>query len=169
MILEKIAFLDRDGTLIEEPLKGQYPGEVDHQIDRIEKLRILPGVIEGLQMLIRYRFTLVMVTNQDHLGLPIFPRASFELPHQEMLGVFRRNGVRFEQIFVCPHGLEEGCDCRKPNLGMVQGFLAQRSIDAVKSFMYGDRVDDQKFAENLGLRFFKAVTNNPFSLKETDL
>lgn len=168
-MLEKIAFIDRDGTLIEEPLKGQYPGEVDEQIDRIEKLRILTGVIGGLQMLVRHNFILVMVTNQDYLGSPIFPRASFELPHQMMLKIFHQHQVNFEQIFICPHGPDDGCDCRKPNTTMVEGFLAERKMNLDKSFMYGDRESDRRFAENLGIRFFKVGTNCHFNLKESDL
>lgn len=168
-MLEKIAFIDRDGTLIEEPEKGQYPGEVDEQIDRIEKLRILPGVIEGLQTLIRHNFILVMVTNQDHLGSPIFPRESFELPHQMMLEIFHQHQIHFEQIFICPHGPDDGCDCRKPKTGMVEGFLAQRKMNPDRSFVYGDRESDRGFAEKLGIRFFKVPTNGSFNLKESDL
>lgn len=168
-MLEKIAFLDRDGALIEEPVAGQYPGEVDHQIDAPHKLKILPGVIEGLQMLMRNKYVLLMVTNQDKLGMPIFPRGSFELPHQKLLQIFRENRIHFEQVFICPHAPHDGCDCRKPQTTMVEGFLAQRPMDRERSFMYGDRKSDEGFAANLGIRFFKVETNSPFSIKESDL
>jgi imidazoleglycerol-phosphate dehydratase / histidinol-phosphatase len=166
---EKFALLDRDGALIEEPVAGQYPYEVDHQIDALHKLKILPGVIEGLQMLIRNKFVLLMVTNQDRLGMPVFPRGSFELPHQKFLEILRKNRIRFEQIFICPHGPDDGCDCRKPKTAMVEGFLVQRPMDLEASLMYGDRETDRRFAEKLGIRFFRAETNGPFSIMESDL
>jgi imidazoleglycerol-phosphate dehydratase / histidinol-phosphatase len=165
----KAAFLDRDGALIREPEAGEYPGETDYQVDRIEKLKILPGVIEGLQMLIRNKFILLMITNQDKLGSPVFPRKNFESPHQRMLEIFRQNRIMFEQVFICPHDPDDNCDCRKPKTAMVESFLIEREIDRKESFMYGDRDSDRKFAENLGIHFFPVKTNSPFAITQGDL
>lgn len=155
-MLKKYAFLDRDGTLIYEP-------QDNFQIDSLEKLKILPGVIDGLKKLIDDGFSLVIVTNQDGLGEPSFPLESFEIPQNKMLEIFRENGIEFAAVFVCPHRASDNCACRKPKTGLVDGFL-KNGIDTDSSFVYGDRETDREFAKNLNLKFIKAQTNGKFNL-----
>lgn len=155
-MLKKYAFLDRDGTLIYEP-------QDDFQVDSLEKLKILPGVIDGLKKLIDDGFSLVIVTNQDELGEPSFPFESFEIPQNKMLEIFRENGIEFEAVFVCPHRASDNCACRKPKTGLVDEFLKDK-IDTDSSFVYGDRETDREFAKNLNLKFVKAQTNGKFNL-----
>lgn len=154
-VLRKIAFLDRDGALIFEP-------QDTFQIDSIEKLQILPGVLEGLQALQKGGFELVMVSNQDGLGTESFPKKDFEAPQNKMLTIFEANGIKFSRVFVCPHFKEANCACRKPKTGLVDEFMREIEVDMAASFMYGDRETDRQFAENLGIRFIKADTNGLF-------
>jgi imidazoleglycerol-phosphate dehydratase/histidinol-phosphatase len=139
----QIVFLDRDGTLNEET--------ADEQIDSLAKVRLMPGVIAALLDLRRAGFSFVMVTNQDGLGTPSFPRESFEEAHRFIMDLFASQGIDFEAVFICPHFKHEGCACRKPNPGMVQEFLATNLIDKERSFMIGDRETDLEFAANLGI------------------
>ena len=67
----KVLFIDRDGTLIVEPK--------NEQIDTLEALELIPGVIRGLQLLTQRGFTFVMVSNQDHLGSKSYPHTAFEI------------------------------------------------------------------------------------------
>jgi imidazoleglycerol-phosphate dehydratase / histidinol-phosphatase len=162
---QKYAFLDRDGALIYEPSLEETPsGEVPYQIDSIEKLKILPGVLTGLKKLREEGFKLVLISNQDDLGKKIFPRPNFERPQQKMLKVFRENGIEFEEIFICPHTLEDECLCRKPKTGLVEEFFERNEVDRENSFMYGDRESDEQFAKNLNIKFIKAKTNEKFNL-----
>lgn len=155
-MLKKYAFLDRDGTLIYEP-------QDDFQIDSLEKLKILPGVIDGLKKLVGNGFSLVIVTNQDGLGEPSFPFESFEIPQNKMLEIFKKNGIEFAAVFVCPHRASDNCACRKPKTGLVDEFLKDET-DMDSSFVYGDRETDREFAKNLNLKFIKAQTNGKFDL-----
>jgi imidazoleglycerol-phosphate dehydratase/histidinol-phosphatase len=139
----RIVFLDRDGTLNEET--------PDEQIDSLAKVRLMPGVIAALQELRRAGFAFVVVTNQDGLGTPAFPRDAFETAHRFILDLFSSQGIEFEAVFLCPHFKREACGCRKPGLGMVQEFLAANHIDKEHSFMIGDRDTDLEFAANLGV------------------
>ncbi|HZE43895.1 MAG TPA: bifunctional histidinol-phosphatase/imidazoleglycerol-phosphate dehydratase HisB [Steroidobacteraceae bacterium] len=140
----RILFLDRDGTLNEEVS--------DEQVDSLAKVRLMPGVVPALLDLQRAGFSFVMVTNQDGLGTPAFPRESFELAHRFILDLFASQGIEFEAVCICPHFKREDCACRKPKLGMIEGFLAANQIDKQHSFMIGDRDTDLEFAANLGLQ-----------------
>ncbi len=137
-------FVDRDGTLIEEP--------PDHQVDSLEKVRFMPGVFAALDTLRRRGFRLVMVTNQDGLGTPSFPRERFETVHGFVLETFAAQGIRFEEVFVCPHRPSDGCACRKPGTGLVDAYLRAGGVDLAASAVVGDRDTDLQFAANLGLR-----------------
>src|ERR1700676_786166 len=98
-------FIDRDGTLIEEPADGQ--------VDSLEKVRFMPGVFAALSQLQRHGYGLVIVTNQDGLGTSSYPQAAYDLVQEFMLNAFASQGVEFDAVFVCPHRPEESCTCRK--------------------------------------------------------
>lgn len=156
-ILEKCAFLDRDGALIYEPKNTR-------QVDRPDQLKILPGVIKGLQKLKKAGYSLIMVSNQDGIGSPKYPQKNFDTVQTRLLEIFKGNGIEFDEIFICPHFFANGCNCRKPKTGLVKKLMTERCVDIEKSFMYGDRDTDRQFAGNLGIRFVKAETNGPFNI-----
>jgi imidazoleglycerol-phosphate dehydratase / histidinol-phosphatase len=139
----RILFLDRDGTLNEET--------ADEQIDSLDKVRLMPGVVPALLELKAAGFGFVMLTNQDGLGTASFPQERFDRAHRFILELFSSQGIEFEAVCICPHFLREQCDCRKPKLGMVRDFLAAHRIDKSRSYMIGDRDTDLQFAANLGV------------------
>lgn len=153
--LIKVAFIDRDATLIFEPI-------VTRQVDSLGKLRILPGVIDGLKHIQGDGYELVMVSNQDGLGTPSLPTENFEAPQKELLKLLGEQGVTFDKIFVCPHLPKDGCSCRKPKIGLVKKFLKETPIDYGKSFVVGDRDTDADFAKNIGVHFYRMESNGAF-------
>jgi imidazoleglycerol-phosphate dehydratase/histidinol-phosphatase len=140
---KRVLFVDRDGTLNEET--------ADEQIDSLEKIKLLPHVIPALLELQRAGYAFIMVTNQDGIGTPSFPMEKFERAHAFIMALLTSQGIAFDAICICPHFLREGCDCRKPKLGMVRDYLAANDIDTANSFMIGDRDTDLEFAKNLGV------------------
>jgi imidazoleglycerol-phosphate dehydratase/histidinol-phosphatase len=144
MSLTKVLFIDRDGTLIEEP--------PDEQVDAIEKIRFMPDVFAALKQARALGFQLAMVTNQDGLGGESFPQKNFDVPHQFMMDAFSSQGVEFDAVFICPHRRHDGCDCRKPKIKLVEDFVRDRQVDLARSVMIGDRDTDLEFAKNLGVR-----------------
>jgi imidazoleglycerol-phosphate dehydratase / histidinol-phosphatase len=139
----RVLFVDRDGTLIEEP--------DDFQVDRLDKIRLMPGVIAALSAARKAGYLLVMVTNQDGLGTSAFPEEQFRAAQDFVLDLFSSQGVSFEAVCVCPHFPADRCECRKPLLGMVQQFLSRQPVDLAASFVVGDRDTDLEFARNLGV------------------
>ena len=148
---KKYSFIDRDGTLIFEP-------QDTYQIDSVEKLRILDGVIKGLNKLRELGYELVMVSNQDGLGTASFPKVNFEEPQNKLLSILEKSGSKFEKMFICPHLPTQNCDCRKPKIGLVKDLL----IDKSSSFVIGDRKTDKLFAKNLRIKFIPIPTNGNF-------
>jgi imidazoleglycerol-phosphate dehydratase / histidinol-phosphatase len=140
----RIVFLDRDGTLNEEP--------PDEQVDSVEKIRLMPGVVPALLDLQAAGFAFVMVTNQDGLGTSSFPQEHFERAQRFLLALFASQGIEFEAVCICPHFKREDCACRKPKIGMLREYLAAHDIDKTRSYMIGDRDTDMEFAANLGLQ-----------------
>ena len=146
----KILFLDRDGTLIEEP--------ADFQIDSVEKFVLIPGVIPALISLRNAGWRFVMITNQDGLGTKTYPRKKWDTIQSLLMGILRSQGILFDGILVCPHRDGDGCECRKPRLGMLKDYLADSGWDRSRSFVIGDRETDLLLAKNMGIRGVKMGT-----------
>jgi len=145
-----ILFIDRDGTLVEEPQ--------DFQIDRFEKLRFVPGVIPALLRLRDAGYALVMVTNQDGLGTDAFPQRDFDGPHELMMQVFESQGVVFREVLVDRSLPADNAPTRKPGIGLALPYQRDRTVDWARSAMVGDRESDSEFARNLGIRAFRLRT-----------
>lgn len=143
--MKRVLFIDRDGTLIEEP-------QADQQVDSLEKFKFIQGAICALSAIARdTEYELVMVTNQDGLGTSSFPEERF-LPLQRlMIETLQGEGVRFADVHIDSTFEHEGKLTRKPGLGMLGRYLTEE-YDLSNSFVIGDRRTDIVLANNLGAR-----------------
>lgn len=139
----RILFIDRDGTLIAEP--------EDEQVDSLEKVALLEGVIPALLRLRDAGYEFVMVSNQDGLGTDAFPEADFLGPHRLMVDIFTSQGIRFSAEHIDPHFEHERSPNRKPGIGMVLDYLKSGTLDLADSWVIGDRDTDLQLAENMGI------------------
>ena len=139
----RILFIDRDGTLITEP--------ADEQVDSLEKLQFITGVIPALLELKRAGYEFVIVSNQDGLGTESFPTADYEIPQQKMIDLLASQGIVFSAVHVDPHFEGDGAHTRKPGIGMVLDYLKSGELDLEDSWVIGDRDTDLQLAANMGI------------------
>ncbi len=141
--MQKVLFIDRDGTLIVEP-KDNF------QTDKFEKLAFIPGVLSNLAKIAKeLDYLLVMVTNQDGLGTRSFPEKNFWGPHNLMLDIFKSEGVVFKDIFIDKSFAHENKKTRKPGTGLLIKYLKGK-YDLKNSYVIGDRLTDIQLAKNIG-------------------
>ena len=145
-----ILFVDRDGTLIEEP--------ADFQIDAYEKIRFVRDVIPAMLKLRDAGYQFVIVSNQDGLGSEGYPQASFDGPNDLMLQIFASQGIVFRDVLIDGTWPHDNAPTRKPGIGMMLPYLQDRGIDWARSAMVGDRPTDIQFADNMKIRGFQLRT-----------
>ena len=142
---ERILFIDRDGTLIEEP--------ADEQIDAFEKLRFTKGVFKNLGFIRKnLDFKFVMVSNQDGLGTDSFPEDTFWPVHNFILQALSDEGITFDAIHIDRHFPEDHHPDRKPGIGMLKEYIDNDRYDLKNSYVIGDRKTDRQLADNLGCK-----------------
>lgn len=141
--MRRILFVDRDGTLIEQPTDGP--------IDQPDKVRLMPGVIPALAKLRGAGFELVQVSNQGAISRGEMTAQALARTDAFLHALLASQGVEFAARLYCPHGPDDGCNCRKPQLGLVHELIAGNTLDRDNSAVIGDRDTDLEFARNLGV------------------
>ncbi len=134
------AFIDRDGTLIEHVEYLHEP----------EKLKMLPGAIDGLKLFKEAGFRLVVITNQPGIGLGYFTKEQFFIVNRELLRACSKAGVGLDKVYFCPHNEAEKCACRKPGTAMIERAVRELNLDLPASVMIGDIAIDIQLGKNAG-------------------
>lgn len=138
--LRRAAFLDRDGTLIDDPGYLADPAAV----------RLLPGTVDGLVQLRDAGFLLVVITNQSGIGRGLYPASAFFATQAALHDQLAQSGIALDAVYVCPHAPEAGCTCRKPGTALHREAIATLGIDASASWYIGDRMRDLDPSRELG-------------------
>ena len=159
--MNKILFVDRDGTLVHEP--------ADYQIDTLEKLDFYPGAMTYLPKIANeLGYKIVMVTNQDGLGTEAYPEDVFWPIQKFIVKAFENEGFQFEDILIDTTFAKDNQPTRKPNTGLLEKkYLENSEYDLQNSFMVGDRLTDIEFAKNFGGKGIFITTHE--SLAEDEL
>ncbi len=135
-----IVFLDRDGTLLKDT----------PYLSDARKAELLPGVGEGLAALEKAGYRLVMVSNQQGIGLGYFSVDEFIAVNTALFRLLAPFGVSISRIYFCPHSMAETCECRKPAAGMLARALKEFGVPAGDCYMIGDRESDAEAGERTG-------------------
>ena len=142
-------FLDRDGTINEEV----------GYLDRIEKLRLIPGAAEAIRLINESGMKTIVVTNQSGVARKIFDEASVDEVHTRLRDMLRAEGAFLDGVYYCPHHPTEGrgdylrtCDCRKPAPGLLLRAAEELRLDLARSYMVGDTLKDIEAGTRAGAK-----------------
>jgi D-glycero-D-manno-heptose 1,7-bisphosphate phosphatase len=148
----RFALFDRDGTIIVDKAYLKDP----------EGIEFAPGAIEGLQSLRDSGFELVLITNQSGIARGYFDEAALERVHDRLKAMLSAQGLRLAAIYCCPHGPDDGCDCRKPAPGMVRRAMRDLGFAPGQAVFIGDSEADMGVAAAAGVHGLRiASTDEP--------
>lgn len=136
---QKTIFIDRDGTLIEEV----------NFLHRVEELRFFSFTNEAIKLLKNNDFRVVVVTNQSGIGRGIYTENDMHSIHEQIQFDLAE---KLDGFYFCPHLPDEGCACRKPNLGMIEQAMRDFEIDFENSWMIGDKILDVELGFNAKIK-----------------
>ncbi len=128
----KAVFLDRDGTLNEDPGYLHDPS----------LLRLLPRVGESLALLKKAGFLLVVVSNQSGVGRGLIDPRVMPAIHQKLDDLLKPWNVRIDHYELCFHHPEQDCVCRKPKPLLLEQSAQKCGIPLLQSYMIGDKASD---------------------------
>jgi D-glycero-D-manno-heptose 1,7-bisphosphate phosphatase len=135
--------LDRDGVLNQKPERARY-------VRKWTEFKWLPGAKEALRLLKEADYRVIIVTNQAGIARGNMSEDDLADIHKRMKAEIVQAGGRIEAIYYCPHGWDEGCECRKPKPGML--FQAQQDLhlDLSRTLFIGDDERDAQAADAAG-------------------
>ncbi len=144
----KILFLDRDGVINKKMPEGDY-------VKRWDEFEFLPGAIDALKTLYEDGFEIVVVTNQRGVALGVLREEILQNIHFRMQNELLNKGVKISGIYYCLHDYKDGCECRKPKIGMLVNAARDHGFDFSDAVYIGDAENDKQAAFEAGCRFIK--------------
>lgn len=141
-------FLDRDGTLNPDP----------GYIRSSDQFKLFPGVAQALSRLKQAGARLIVVTNQSGVGRGLFSVGELDGIHAKLRYLLGEAGVSLDAIYVCPHHPDDGCDCRKPNRGLIDRAVEEQRVNLTRSYLIGDHARDIELAKRVGSRSILVTT-----------
>jgi imidazoleglycerol-phosphate dehydratase/histidinol-phosphatase len=159
ILKKKVLFIDRDGTIINEP-------PITFQVDNVEQIEYLPAVLRNLHF-IRQKldFEWALVTNQDGLGTDVYPQENFDRVQAKFTQTLANEDIYFDKIFIDKSFPEENLSTRKPGIGMLTEYFSE-AYDLSGSYVIGDRYTDVELAKNLGAKAIFISTDSDILIEK---
>jgi D-glycero-D-manno-heptose 1,7-bisphosphate phosphatase len=139
----KLVILDRDGTINHDS---------DEHIKSPEEWRPIKGSLEGIARLTQAGYRIVVATNQSGIARGLFDTRTLLAIHDTLLRALALAGGRIDAFFFCPHAAEAGCQCRKPQPGMLLEVARRFNVSLDDTYMVGDALRDLEAAAAAGGR-----------------
>ncbi len=148
----KAVLLDRDGVLNEKAPDHDY-------IRKPDQLRLLPGVPEAVRLLNDAGVWALVVTNQRGIARGLMTAADVDAVHAELQTRLKEtSNAHLDAFFVCPHGLDDHCACRKPQPGLLLDAMQRYGLEADQCVLIGDSPSDIGAARAAGVRAMRVGT-----------
>lgn len=144
---KKVVFLDRDGVINKKPPKGDY-------VKKWEKFEFLPKTLKALRLLKDKRYKVFIISNQAGIARGILTVKALSLIHKKMMIKIEEEGGKIDGIYICPHGWDERCECRKPKPGLLLQASKEHFIDLTSTIFIGDDKRDLMAGEAVGCKTF---------------
>ena len=130
----RAVFLDRDGTVVDDPGFLHEPG----------KVKLLPGAAQAIKKLNEHGFLVIIVTNQSGIARGLYTVEDYEGVQRRLVELLEKQGAHIDGAYFCPHHPQftGRCDCRKPGSKLFQEAQQALDIDFTRSWWIGDRLSD---------------------------
>ena len=148
---KRLIILDRDGVI-----NRLYP----HGVTRPEEWQALPGSLEAIAHLCRADYRVVIITNQSGIARGLYSINTLNRIHQKMLDELQSAGGEISAVFFCPHGPDDGCECRKPKPGLFLELADRLQCDLRETYAVGDSIRDLEAARCVGAKPILVETGN---------
>ncbi len=137
----KIIFVDRDGVINKD--RPDY-------VKSWSEFEFLPRSLDALRLLTLHGYSVIVITNQSVINRKLVTDAELQKMHDNMMAAVAAHGAKIEAIYYCPHVPEDGCDCRKPEPGLIHQARADYGHDLSGTCMVGDSLKDIECARRAG-------------------
>jgi len=140
----RAVFLDRDGTIVEDPGFLHEPG----------KVRLLPGVGAAIRGLNQAGWLVITVSNQSGIARGLYDAPAYGAVQRRLVELLATDGARLDGAYFCPHhpGITGPCECRKPGVLLFREAAAALGLELARCVWVGDRLSDVEPARQLGGR-----------------
>lgn len=140
----KAVFIDRDGVLNKRIL--------NNYVTTVDELEWCPLALKSLRTLSVFNYNVFIITNQSAIGKKVLTLMELDRIHKKMIDEAKKSHAVINQIYYCPHLVEDNCDCRKPKGGMLLQAALEFGIDLTHSFMIGDSYTDIQAGKSIGAK-----------------
>ena len=137
----KLIILDRDGVINEDS---------DDYIKSPDEFIPIAGSLVAIARLKQAGFTVVVATNQSGVARRLFDIGTLNAIHEKLQRELASHGASLDGIFFCPHGPDQGCECRKPKAGLLRDIATRFQVDLHDVPSIGDSLRDVQAAREVG-------------------
>lgn len=136
----RFALIDRDGTI---NVEREY-------LSNPNGLELIPGAAKGLRLLKELGLGLVVLTNQSGIARGYFSLETLDAIHARLKALLAGEGIALDGLYICPHGPDDDCDCRKPLPGLALQAAKDLGFDPSRAFVIGDKAADVDLGKAVG-------------------